>query len=413
MQESVRSVNDFPRGIPAQDVRTAELILCCARSRRDPESVRRIRTLVCEGVDWAHVMEIALRNTMVPLLYDGLRSACPETVPSETLQEIRTHFQNNSWRNLYLARELIRILKLFEGHGISAVPYKGLALAASVYGELALRQFGDLDLLVHRGDVMKAEKLLKDLGYEPERSHAGKHASLKYHYHLSFLRKADRVYVEVHWAFSGPYSSFGLEIKGLWDRLEQISLAGALVNSFCPEDLLLILCTHASKDLWRRLIWVCDIAEFIVANPDLDWRRVMDQSKELGCRRKLWLGLRLASSLLRSSPPNRVIESMQKDRAMESLVLQISGCFFSRDSNSLHSIDRRLFYSMMKERFREKLKYLLSRCPVHLRALLTPTERDVNFLLLPERLSFVRYLLRPIRLSRDYLVSIPRHRIKR
>jgi hypothetical protein len=355
-------------------------------------------------------MEIALRNTMVPLLYDGLRSACPEAVPPETLREMRAHFQNNSWRNLYLARELIQVLKLFEGHGIRAVPYKGLVLAALVYRDLALRQFGDLDILVHKGDVMKAEELLKDLGYEPERSHTRKHASLKYHYHLSFLRKADRVYVEVHWAFSGPYSSFGLEIKGLWDRLEQISLAGALVNSFCPEDLLLILCTHASKDLWRRLIWVCDIAELIVAYPNLDWHLVMGKSKNLGCRRKLWLSLSLTSSLLRVSPPNHVMEAMHEDRAVESLVPRISASFFSRDTNPFNSIDRNLFYSLMKERFRDKLKYLLSRCPLYLHALLTPTERDVNFLSLPESLSFVRYLLRPIRLSRDYLVSLARHK---
>src|SRR5215467_9804407 len=78
---------------------TAELILCCARARRDPDSVKQIRDLVRAGIDWNRVMEIALRNTMVPLLYDGLRLAGPDAVPSETLRQIRTHFQNNSWRN--------------------------------------------------------------------------------------------------------------------------------------------------------------------------------------------------------------------------------------------------------------------------------------------------------------------------
>ena len=42
----------------------------------------------------------------------------------------------------------------------------GLLLAAVAYGNLALRQFGDLDILVHRGDLARAVSVITSHGYE-------------------------------------------------------------------------------------------------------------------------------------------------------------------------------------------------------------------------------------------------------
>jgi len=36
---------------------------------------------------------------------------------------------------------LLKLLDLFENHGIPAVPFKGPVLASSIYGDLSLRQF--------------------------------------------------------------------------------------------------------------------------------------------------------------------------------------------------------------------------------------------------------------------------------
>jgi hypothetical protein len=90
-------------------------------------------------------------------LYQSLNTTCPEAVPKANLAQLRNYFHANAQRNLFLTQELLKLLTLFKTNGISAIPYKGPVLAVAVYGNLALRQFGDLDILVHKRDVLRAK----------------------------------------------------------------------------------------------------------------------------------------------------------------------------------------------------------------------------------------------------------------
>jgi Uncharacterised nucleotidyltransferase len=81
------------------------------------------------------------------------------------LTALRHHFQVNALRNVFLAGTLLKLLRLLEAHGIAALPYKGPVLAALAYGNVAFRQFGDLDLLVRPQDADRAKALLWAQGY--------------------------------------------------------------------------------------------------------------------------------------------------------------------------------------------------------------------------------------------------------
>ena len=86
-------------------------------------------------------------------------------MPKPILEELREHFYANAGRNLFLAKELIKLLHLLESHEIPAIAYKGPMLAVSVYGNLAFRQFGDLDILVQERDYETARHLLMSQGF--------------------------------------------------------------------------------------------------------------------------------------------------------------------------------------------------------------------------------------------------------
>ena len=66
-----------------------------------------------------------------------------------------------------MTRELTRISALLENNGVCVIPWKGPILAAAAYGDVALRQFGDLDILVREQDAMRAKDLLLASGYRP------------------------------------------------------------------------------------------------------------------------------------------------------------------------------------------------------------------------------------------------------
>ena len=54
----------------------------------------------------------------------------------------------------------------FEKAGIAAMPFKGVVLGASAYGDMTARTAGDLDVLIYYRDLLRATQILKDRGYE-------------------------------------------------------------------------------------------------------------------------------------------------------------------------------------------------------------------------------------------------------
>lgn len=47
------------------------------------------------------------------------------------------------------------------------MPYKGLALAETLYGDIALRQSGDIDLLILPQNLRGIRDAVRELGYAP------------------------------------------------------------------------------------------------------------------------------------------------------------------------------------------------------------------------------------------------------
>ena len=142
----------------------AELLLWCARTCINSEA-EQIKALLKENINWDYLLRTALWHGVAALLYCSLNATCPEAVPKAILDQLRDYFHNLARRNLFLTRELLKLLNLFQAHEIPAIPYKGPVLAASAYGNLALRQFCDLDILIHKQDALRVKSLLLNQGY--------------------------------------------------------------------------------------------------------------------------------------------------------------------------------------------------------------------------------------------------------
>src|SRR5215207_3022601 len=314
----------------------AELILLCTRSSRDLETAELILALLREEIDWAYILQMALRHRVAPLLYWNLNAICPEDIPEQVLAQLRNHFRANSQRNLLLTGELLRLLRALEAQAVPAVPYKGPALAIDAYGNLAFREFGDLDILVRKRDVRKARVVLASMGYQQQEQLAGaqEEAFLRSQCEYIFVNDTGCV-VEVHWAIVPRKISFSFDTEDLWTRLEHTMLGGDTVSTFSPEDTLLILCVHGSKHRWRRLTWICDVAELINAHQDLNWQEVMAQAAALGSERMLLLGLFLANDLLGIDLPEHVLQRVKADQAVNVLAELVTEQLFSEGEGSL------------------------------------------------------------------------------
>lgn len=370
-----------------------ELLLCCARIQLDSGRAERIRALVQDGVNWAYLLWKAFPHAMLPLLYWHLNATCPGAVPGSIFKQLQGHFHSNIKRNLFLTGELLSLLNMFEEHGIRALSYKGPLLAASVYGNLGLRQFADLDLLVSPREVPKAKELLLSRGYQPRfpLSHTQEAAYLQTKSEEIFVREGGGVFVKLHWGVAAEYFSLPLDVERLWKRLQPLALGGRTLCTLSPEDLLLILCVDGATYLWGRLGRICDVAELIRAHERMDWQQVLEQSRRLGVERMLFLGLRLAAELLGANLPAEVLQRVQVDPKVEALTTKVRERFLRETVSPPEILESSLFHLRTRESWREKVRYLLSRT-------LTPSPGDWTFVQLPVSLSFLYPLIRPIRL---------------
>src|SRR5437867_2544187 len=99
--------NNLLRNPPAKIHPDLELLLCCARARIDSETADRLRLVIRPELDWAYLVRTALRQKVLPLLYQSLKSVCPEDVPRATFDHLRDYYHSNARRNLFLTGELL------------------------------------------------------------------------------------------------------------------------------------------------------------------------------------------------------------------------------------------------------------------------------------------------------------------
>jgi hypothetical protein len=374
-----------------------ELVLLCARTKVDEASSARIRAITSSSneIDWDYVYQLARRHSVIPLLYSQLSAIATANVPPHQLARFKENYRDNAARNAFLAAELCQILQAFEAEGIEAVPYKGPALAVYAYGSLALRRFVDLDILVRRADVLRAKELLTTRGFACGTPWTTTQQALllRTQHNLPLSRDEGRLIVELHWEVASSLFASSLQAEDFWGRLQTMRLNNLTVRTLSAEDLLLSLCVHGSKHLWERLAWICDVAELVKRNADLNWDGLLERAASSGSDRMLFLGLYLANSLLDAPLPQQVETKLEADGTVVSLANEVSRKLFDGVVQTPASISQSIKFNWaVRPGWRSRLRYC--------RLLLQPTDADIETVPLPRPFSFAYYLMRPFGLFR-------------
>lgn len=371
-----------------------ELLLAClsAVTGAAPRP-ERVRGLASAGLDWDYLYRLARRHAVLPLLYRGLEAEARGAAPRAFLDALRGEVRENAARATLLAGELARVAARFESEGVPALAYKGPALALQAYGEVSLRRFVDLDLVVAARDAGRAGELLSSLGYSRPARLTKSHEEflLRRQHAVGYARDGGRMLVELHWEVSpGAFADFKVDGR-VWERAASVGLFGRAVRCLSPEDTLLALCVHGTKHLWERLSMVCDVAALVNARPNLDWPYVLTRADESRVGRMLSVGLCLAAELLGARPPG-ALHAGRCGREERALAAEVVGAMFGRAEYEPAGLLRAVGFNLRaRPRLREKLGYL--------RFILTPTDGDLTAAPFPPSLSFLYYLLRPVRLA--------------
>jgi hypothetical protein len=339
----------------------------------------------------------AEENSITPLLERHLTAIAPGVAPPGAQEQLKKTCRANTVRCLYLTAELINILRLFQSQNIPAIPYKGPVLAAQAYGDVALREFEDLDIILRQSDVPKAHEIIVSLGYKPKFDwilSPGAAASLvpgEYNYR----DEGRRAMVELHTEITLRHFPTKPDLDAFIRNLAPVKLSDRDVLTFTAEDLLPMLCIHGSKDFWERLSWIADVNELVQSHPALDWDRVLQFAQPLQATRMLNLGLALASTVLGLLLPAEVKARVQVDRVAGEVASEVRERLMSRPFRTLDAAGRFHFRRRM-------LVEKLSGWRYAMRLAVVPSEDDWQMVRLPGALAPLYIALRPLRLLQKY-----------
>ena len=373
------------------------LLLRCARTQLPPGLGQEIRELAALPLDWDFLFAEATRNSLRPLLARHLSACAAEIVPPQQLKRLGDAVRANTARCLILTAELIQVMDRFRDAGISAVPYKGPVAAVQAHEDITLREFEDLDIIVQQQKMPRVNEVITSLGYRPKfpwiLSPGAGSALVPGEY--QYRDPSRRMVLEIHTECTLRHFPIPPDLDDLSRRLVSVFLSGHEIRTFAPEDTLLMLCIHGSKDFWERISWIADIAELIRACPKLDWNAVSHRADSWQARRILHLGLALASEMLDARLPDEIGARVKQDGVAAALAAEVSQRLLRRDQSAFGAAGRFSFRRRMADGALAGWRYSI-------RLAVAPAEEDWQMARLPGLLAPLYVALRPLRLLRKY-----------
>jgi hypothetical protein len=343
----------------------ARLVLRCARTQVGPDLVEEVKALTSLPLDWEFLCGAAEKHRLTQLLFRNLTAICPESIPANITARLRHQFHTNAGSNLRLGRVLTGLVQTFRAEAIPVIAFKGSILANGTYGKLALRQYYDVDLFIRQQDVRRSEQVLVDQGYMRDEL---------FDQEARYRHPDTAAEVDVHWGFTPRYFHLSVAAEELFARARPETLLGQPVMTFSAEDLLEILCVQVMKDCWERrqqlehLSKVCDIAEHLRAQPQLEWARVFRSAQQEGLQRIVHCALILARELLGAEVPPEVLRRLEADQRARNCARRMCSSLFTETdrlsplANPYLSVGLRFrqlaFYLGIRERLRDRVRHL-------------------------------------------------------
>jgi len=329
-----------------------EMLLAAASPTDGAATMRR---LMEQPFDWVLFERLAETHGLLPMAASKL-SALP-SIPDAMMAELRKICQENARRSLWFAGELFSVIETLTGAGVLAIPYKGPTLAAAAQGDLVLRQFHDLDILISRKDWPQSKQALVNAGFFPKVDLTAREerAYLKSACDFTFHHPPVKNVLEMHWDIVPNFYSVEIPLHHMAARVQPVELCGRAVPSLAPEDLLLCLMVHGAKHAWSRLCWLSDIA-YLIQRVEIDWKVVMRRAERWHIARITRIGLFLTRWMLGIELPQPVEAWVQYDQRTSTLAETLARNLFHDSKILTESLAYFWLFARQRERLRDRLR---------------------------------------------------------
>jgi hypothetical protein len=297
-----------------------KFLILCSRLNLSSEVLSQMESLLESDLNWTELVEKSNEEGVGPLLYRNLR-AFKERIPDASKVELRDMYNKNTARNMYLFQKVKPLLQAINDSELKVAVTKGARLAETLYPDIGLRPFVDIDLVVHPSAWPELEEILEKLGFSREEDYGLilNQKKKEFHWTSALIFGKGRLTVEVHFHYLGLQLPLVLE-NDLWESAQNISVGNSPAKVLSPEYELCYLCLHALQHSYYRLIWLTDIAEML-QKQDLNWEKILDICQKESIAAPLSYGLHLVNCLWPGTLSENILE-MFKISAFERKLLR-------------------------------------------------------------------------------------------
>jgi Uncharacterised nucleotidyltransferase len=294
--------------------------VCACVSPACPAS--QLQTYLAQELDWSAVLDFTENHGVQGLVATRFEEIGFSGVPALIRKQLQSRMRAQHIFTLSMTAELFRILESFAEGGISTALVKGPVISLLAFNDPAVRNYVDLDLLLHHRDIQNATRLMLKMGFASDIPESAIRAG-KIPGEYLFRRPGTQRIIELHTEHTFRYYPRPMRIDELFARCEKRPLDGREVPALSLEDELVLNCIHGAKHFWEKLMWVSDIAWLLAAHPEIDWHQAQRAAASVGAERMLRVGVQLQSMLLQTAIPSTLVAEIARDSAGAALCGEI------------------------------------------------------------------------------------------
>jgi len=333
------------------------LIACCQTEQSEDDIDFIISSIRHPTFNIQHLMTLASGHGIFPLVYKTIKElSTSHYLLEQLLADLKSAYSQVARRNMLMSAELIRIMKLLEENNIEALAFKGPTLSQMAYGDITLRQYGDLDILIKPNDFIAVHQLLTHKMYDT-----------KYNYNNAvdkvlelipdhmFISSGSQIPIEIHNKLFA--SNFPIQVSDniFWDNSTTITINNKAIPTFTNEYLLFYLCLHGGKHLFSRISWILDIAMLIKnTRKDFDLKLFKEIADQHHLQTMISVGLHLAMILFQTKIPEHILQNFNTDKRSLKIVNTI---IESITEDPIDSERFTLTHLRMFDSWSEKMRY--------------------------------------------------------
>jgi len=336
------------------------------------------------------IIEVSHREGLLPIVYKRLKDLPIES--GHLLSQLKRTYLHIVQKNILFATQLIELTNLLNKNSIDVISIKGPTLAKLAYGDITLRQFGDIDILVRESQIQKVDEILKRYGYQSlyrdgilsNQICLDKLIDIGYIYNQTIL-------LEVHWRLLESKHNGDMALNKPFDSTQSIDINTTTLYTLSNELLLIYVALHGAKHAWSRIGWVCDI-DRLVRRGDIEWQTCIDMARESKMQQALYIGLHIAHHLYETPLPNKILITIDRVN-ISNIALSTIDRFDKHILERLPISKREIFLYQMQlfESKREKFYFLL-------KSLFAISPADCIKFAIPSRWRFLYIIMRPYRI---------------